>query len=133
MRYRLCKRILIIVLLMSFWKIPVYGEPLTAPPVNSRENGMTFYSGSEVELLIDDLTAAAKEAIEQAAAGAARAALLASVEREAAAIREAQQLQSENNRLKQSRVKAAVITGVICLFGGLAIGAGGIAILQGVR
>jgi hypothetical protein len=26
MRYRLCGRILTIVLLMSFWKIPVYGE-----------------------------------------------------------------------------------------------------------
>jgi vacuolar-type H+-ATPase subunit D/Vma8 len=86
-----------------------------------------------VDTLIDDLSEAAKEAIEQAAAEAAKAATLASLEREAAAIREAQRLQSENSRLKQSRVKIAVITGVVCFFGGLAIGAGGIAILQGVR
>ncbi|MDR2435183.1 MAG: ABC transporter permease, partial [Treponema sp.] len=70
-------------------------------------------------------------AIEQAAAEAARAAALASLEREAAAIREAQQLQGENSRLKQSRVKTAVVTGVICFFGGLAIGAGTTAILAG--
>jgi hypothetical protein len=84
-------------------------------------------------LLIEDLTGAAHEAIEQAAAEAAKAATLASLEREAAAIREAQHLQGENSRLKQSRVKTAIITGLICFFGGLAVGAGGIAILQGVR
>jgi hypothetical protein len=93
-----------------------------------------------MDTLIDDLTGAAHEAIEQAAAEAAKAAALASLEREASlvqaqalAIREAQRLQSENSRLKQSRVKTALVTGVICFFGGLAIGAGGIAILQGVR
>jgi hypothetical protein len=80
-------------------------------------------------LLIEDLTGAAHEAIEQAAAEAARAATMASLERELAAVSEAQRLQSENSRLKQSRVKPAVI----CFFGGLAIGAGGIALLQGVR
>jgi hypothetical protein len=46
---------------------------------------------------------------------------------------DAQRLHSENSRLKQSRVKTAVIPGVVCFFGGLAVGAGGIAILQGVR
>jgi hypothetical protein len=86
-----------------------------------------------VDTLIDDISEAAKEAIEQAAAEAAKAAALASLEREAAAIREAQRLQGENSRLRQSRVKTAVVTGVICFFGGLAIGAGGIALLQGVR
>jgi hypothetical protein len=91
-------------------------------------------------LLIEDLTGAAREAIEQAAAEAAKATALASLEREASflqaqalAIREAQHLQGENSRLKQSRVKTAVITGVICFFGGLALGARGIAIVQGVR
>jgi hypothetical protein len=84
-------------------------------------------------LLIEDLTGAAHEAIEKAAAEAARAAALASLDREMAAMAEAQRLHSENNRLKQSRVKTAVVTGVVCFFGGLAIGAGGIAILQGVR
>jgi hypothetical protein len=74
-------------------------------------------------LLIEDLTGAAREAIEQAAAEAARAAALASLEREAAAMREAQRLQGENSRLKRSRVKTAIVTGAVCLFGGLAIGA----------
>jgi hypothetical protein len=86
-----------------------------------------------VDTLIEDLTGAAHEAIEQAAAEAARAAALASLEREAAAIREAQRLQGENSHLKQSRVKTAVVTGLICFFSGLAAGAGGIAILQGAR
>ena len=133
MKYRPCRKILTIVLLMSFWKIPVYGEPPTAQTQNSEESGMRQYSESEVDTLIEDLTGAAHEAIEQAAAEAARAAALASLEREAAAMREAQRLQGENSRLKQSRVKTAVITGVICFFGGLAAGAGGIALIQGVR
>jgi hypothetical protein len=137
MRYRLCKRILATALLMSFWKIPVYGEPPTAPPVSSDGSVMRQYSEYEVDclakldLLIEDLTGAAHEAIEQAAAEAAKAAALASLEREAAAIREAQQLQGENSRLKQSKIKTAVITGVICFFGGLALGAGTTAILAG--
>jgi hypothetical protein len=137
MKYRLCKRILAIVILMSFWKIPVFGEPPTTPPVSSDGSGTRQYSEYEVDclaeldLLIEDLTVAAHEAIEQAAAEAARAAALASLEREAEAIREAQRLQGENSRLKQSRVKTAVVTGVICLFSGLALGAGTTAILAG--
>jgi hypothetical protein len=112
------KRILAIVLLMSFWKIPVYGEPQTAQTRNSEESGTKRYSELEVDTPIEDLTGAAHEAIEQAAAEAARAAALASLEREAAAMREAQRLQGENSRLKQSRVKTAIITGVICFFRG---------------
>jgi hypothetical protein len=131
MKYRLCGRILAIALLMSSWKIPVYGEPQTTPPMNSEESGTKRYSESEVDTLIEDLTGAAHEAIEQAAAEAARAAVMASLEREATAIREAQRLQGENSSLKQSRVKTAVITGVICFFGGLAIGAGTTVILAG--
>jgi hypothetical protein len=77
------------------------------------------------------MTAAAVEAIEQAAGEAAKAAALASLEREAAAVREAQRLQGENRQLKQSRVKTAMMTGVVCFFGGLAIGAGATAILTG--
>jgi hypothetical protein len=83
-----------------------------------------------MDTLIEDLTGAAHEAIEQAAAEAARAAALASLNREMAAVSEAQRLQGENSRLKQSRVKTAVITRVICFFGGLAVGTGCIAILQ---
>jgi hypothetical protein len=133
MKYRPCRKILAIVLLRSFWKIPVYGEPPTTPLMNSEERGTRQYSEYEVDTLIEDLTVVAYEAIEQAMAEAAKAAALASLEREAVAIREAQRLQGENSRLKQSRVKTAVITGVICFFGGLAVGAGGIAIIQGAR
>ncbi|MDR2434241.1 MAG: ABC transporter permease [Treponema sp.] len=131
MNYRLCRRILATVLLMSFWKIPVFGEPPIAQTQNSGESGMKQYSELEVDTLIEDLTGAAHEAIEQAAAEAARAAALASLDREMAAMAEAQRLHSENSRLRESRVKTAVITGVVCFFGGLAIGAGTTAILAG--
>jgi hypothetical protein len=124
---------------MSFWKTPVFGEPPTTQTQNLDGSGMRqyvqsdeaglpgknaehFYTESEVDTLIEDLTGAAHEAIEKAAVEAARAAALASLEREAAAIRKAQRLQGENSRLKQSRVKTAIITGVICFFGGLALG-----------
>ena len=101
--------------------------------MNSEENGTRRYSEYEVDTLIEDLTGAAHEAIEQAAAEAARAAALASLDRELAAVSEVQRLHGENSRLKQSRIKTAVVTGVICFFGGLAAGAGSIAIVQGVR
>jgi hypothetical protein len=91
---------------------------------------MRRYSESEVDTLIEDLTEAAHEAVEQAAAEAARAAALASLDREMAAMAEAQRLQTENSRLEKSRVKTAVITGAVCFFGGLAVGAGGIAIVR---
>ena len=135
MKLNYCERILVIVLLMSSWKIPVYGEPPTTPPMSSEESGMKRYSDfeidclAELDLLIEDLSEAAKEAIEQAAAEAARAAALASLDRELAAVSkasllqaEALRLQGENSRLKQSRVTTAVVTGVVCLFGGLAVG-----------
>jgi hypothetical protein len=101
--------------------------------MSSEESGTRRYSDLEVDTLIEDLTGAAEEAIERAAAEAAKAATLASLEREAATIREAQRLQGENGALRKSRVKMAIITGVICFFGGLAVGAGGIALLQGAR
>jgi hypothetical protein len=75
-----------------------------------------------VDALIEDLTVAAQEAIERAAAEAARAAALASLEREAAAVREAQRLQGENISLKWGRVKMALVTGVVCFFAGTAVG-----------
>jgi hypothetical protein len=107
--------------------------------MSSAESGTRRYSEYEVDALIEDLTGAAREAIDRAAAEAARAAALASLDREmsllqakALAITEAQRLHGENSRLKQSRARAAIVTGAICFFGGLAIGAGGIALLQGV-
>jgi uncharacterized protein with von Willebrand factor type A (vWA) domain len=101
--------------------------------MSSEESGTRQYSEYEVDTLIEDLTSAAHEAIEQAAAEAARAAALASLNRELAAVSEAQRLQGETSRLKQSRIKTAIVTGVVCFFCGLAVGAGGIAIAQGVR
>ena len=133
MRLNYCKRILAAVLLMSFWRIPLYGEPPTMPPGSSGGNGTRQYSEYEVDLLIEDLTAAAEAAIEQAAAEAARAAMLASLDREVAAVRETRRLREENGVLRKSRVKAAVITGAVCFFGGLALGIGGTVIIQGVR
>jgi hypothetical protein len=138
MRYKCCGKILMIALLANFWKTPLYGDPRTAPPTYSGESGTRQYSEYEVDTLIEDLTVAAVEAIEQAAGEAAKAAALASVEREAAAVREAawlqaetERLQRENNRLQQGRVKVAVVTGVICFLSGLAIGSGTTAILAG--
>jgi hypothetical protein len=131
MNYRICGRIWGIVLLLSFWRSPAYGGPPTMPPLTSSESGTRRFSELEVDTLIEDLTMAAVEAIEQAAGEAARAEALASLEREATAVREARRLQEENRRLQQSRVKTAMVTGVACFLGGLAIGAGATAILTG--
>jgi hypothetical protein len=86
-----------------------------------------------VDTLIEDLTVAAEEAIEQAAAEAARAAMLASLDREMAAARETRRLLEENGVLRKSRVKVAVITGAVCFFGGLAAGACGVMLIGGIR
>jgi hypothetical protein len=122
MNYKLCRRISAIVLLLSFWRIPAYGGPRTTPPPTSSENGTRLFSEYEVDALIEDLTGAAVEAVEQAAADAAKAAALASLEREAAAVREAALLREENSGLKQSRIQTAIVTGAVCFFGGLALG-----------
>jgi len=76
-------------------------------------------------LLIDDLTVIALEAIEQAAGEAARAAFLQSLEREAAATREAQRLRSEAETLRRAGIRNNVLIGVLCFVGGLAVGVTG--------
>ena len=93
---------------------------------------MNYYSDLEVELLIDELTVIALEAIEQAAGEAARAAFLQSLEREAEAMREAARQQAENQRLrseaeilKRAGIKNNVLIGVLCFIGGLAVGVAG--------
>jgi len=73
-------------------------------------------------LLIDDLTAAALEAIEQAAGEAARAAFLQSLERESEVLRENQRLRNEAEMLKRVGIRNAVISGIVCFAGGLIIG-----------
>jgi hypothetical protein len=97
------------------------------------KNAEHFYTESEVDTLIEDLTVAAEEAIEQAAAEAARAVMLTSLDRELAAVRETRRLLEENGALRKSRVKTAVITGAACFFGGLAAGACGVMLIGGIR
>ena len=89
-----------------------------------------------MDLLIDDITGAAYEAIEQAAAEGARAAALAALEREGAALREASHQQAEALRwrmeaetrqrqiteTKKAGMKNTIIAGAVCLFGGFALG-----------
>ena len=92
-----------------------------------------------MDLLIEELSTAAYEAIEQAAGEAAKAAFLVSLEREAAAYREAANQQAEATRWRLEaenrqqafakekkamwkRVLYAALIGVLC---GLAVGIGG--------
>ena len=100
------------------------------------EGGTRYYTDSEIDLLIEDLTEAAKEAIEKAAAEAARAATLASVDRESTALREASlqrtealrqqaealRWQTEAETRKRAGVKNAIISGFVCFVGGLFVG-----------
>ena len=92
-----------------------------------------------MDTLIEELTEAALEAIEQAAAEAAKALALSMLEREAAAIREATLQQAEAIRwrleaelqlkavkeAKRAGIKNAIIAGAACLLGGLVIGISG--------
>ena len=92
----------------------------------------------ELNALIDEIAEAAHEAIETAAGEAARAAFLAGVEREAAAIalagRWRQEAEARQRALAEARrngrknVFIAVMLGV---FGGLAAGAGGAVYFMG--
>jgi hypothetical protein len=92
----------------------------------------------EINKLIDELTEAALEAIEQAASEAARAAILASLERETLAIREAQRWRLEVDlqrqavtQAKQAGRKNTVLGVVLGILGGLALGVGGTIYLGG--
>ena len=134
---RLCVRIIVVVILLSFWKpFPVFAEPLKMLSPNLSEIEMRFYTDSEVELLIDALSEIAKEAIEQAAATAAKEATLAAIDREAAAVSEAMRLQAEvirwrteaetqqRNNVKAGRVgfRNTVIAALVGLMGGAVVG-----------
>jgi cellobiose-specific phosphotransferase system component IIA len=68
-------------------------------------------------------------AIEQAAAEAAKAATLASLDREGAAIAQARSSLAEAHHWREAYgeertrgIKRAVITGLVCFFSGLAVG-----------
>ena len=86
------------------------------------EGEMRFWSDSEVELLIDDISGAAREAIEKAAGEAAKAAVLSMVEREVAALREAHKWRFEAEAIKKKGIRNIVITGLVCLAGGVVAG-----------
>jgi nucleoid DNA-binding protein len=139
LRLRPFEKIIAIVILLSFLTtFQGYAEPLTEQQQNLTESGMRLYSEYEIDLLIDALTAAAHEEIQKAAAEAAKEAVLSVIEREAAAMREATLQQAEALRwrleaerqtkavkeTKRTAIKNAVITGAVCLLGGLVIGVG---------
>ena len=81
-------------------------------------------------MLIEEITEAALEAIEQAAAEAARAATLAALERETAAIREAQRWRLEAENVRRTGNKNAFLVGAIFFLGGLAFGVGGTLLMR---
>ena len=96
------------------------------------ENETRYYSDSEIDLLIDDLTVAALEAIEQAAGEAARAAFLSSLDREAAALKETQRWRMEAELQKQALEEAKAagrkniwLAALIGIVSGLAVGVTG--------
>jgi anti-sigma factor RsiW len=84
----------------------------------------------EVKELIEELSEAAESAIEQAAAESARAAMVAFLDREAAAIREARRWQGEYEAAKKAGIRTAVIAGAVCFLVGLAAGVGGVLIIS---
>ena len=100
---------------------------------------MKRYNDYEIDLLIDEITEAALEAIERAAGEAAKAATLAAVEREAEAYREAAYMQAEAQRwrlqaeanlnaigqAKKAGTKNTIIAALVGVFGGLVFGIGG--------
>ena len=106
---------------------------------------MKRYSDYEIELFIDEITGAALEAIEKAAGESAKAAVLAMLEREAAALHEAAYQQAEAQRwrvqaeeysqqvklARRAGIKNTLIAGLACLVGGLVIGATGTFIIGG--
>jgi hypothetical protein len=107
----------------------MYAEPLTGQPQNSSESGTKYYSELEVETLIDEISQAALEAIEQSAGEAAKAAVLANLEREASILRDVQIWQTEAEKAKKAKLKTAFFTGIICFLSGFTTGM----ILMGVN
>jgi hypothetical protein len=114
----------------------MYAEPLTEQPPNLSESEMRLWSDLEVDLLIDEISEAALEAIEQAAGEAAKAAVLSMVEREAAMFQEVQhwRLEAENlsqeiTQARQIARKNTVLGIVFGILGGLAVGVTGTLII----
>ena len=105
-------------------------------PLNLNEGGTRFYSSSEIDLLIEEITQIALEAIEQAASEAARAAILSMLEREVAALREAERWRREAalnlqnfEAAKKAGRKNTLLGVLIGILGGLAVGVTGTLII----
>jgi hypothetical protein len=88
-------------------------------------------------MLIDEISEAAYEAIEQAASEAARAAAIAALEREAALVRQSQYWKNEAemrqqaiSETKQAGRKNTLIGVLLGILGGLAVGIGGTIIIS---
>jgi hypothetical protein len=117
-----------------------------------RKNAEHFYTQEDIDFLVDTLSEAALAAIEQAASEAARAAMLAGLDREALLLQEktlamreaslkqaealrwqleAEQQKQEVKDTKKAGIKNAIKAGVICLLSGLAVGVGGTLIIGG--
>ena len=133
-------KILSIFLLMTFLMNPVYAERQTGQAPNLTEGETRLYSDLEVDILIDELSEAAHEAMEQAAGEAARAAALAALEREVVLSREVYRWKTEAEThkkalgdMKKAGTKNAIIAGLACLIGGLALGIGGTIYIGGTR
>jgi hypothetical protein len=97
---------------------------------------MRLWNDLEVDLLIDEITEAALEAIEQAAGEAAKAAVLSMVEREAILLHEIQRWRLEANTATQEITqtrrdgrKNTVLGIVLGILGGLAVGVTGTLII----
>jgi hypothetical protein len=91
-------------------------------------------------MLIDEISEAAHEAIEQAAGEAARAAALAALEREVVLSREVYRWKTEAEThkkalgdMKKAGTKNAIIVGLVFFLGGLAAGIGGTIYIGGAR
>ncbi|GHU45514.1 hypothetical protein FACS1894190_17670 [Spirochaetia bacterium] len=74
--------------------------------------------------MIDDLTEAAHDAIEQAAGEAAKAATIAALENQAKAYAEIARLQKEQNETRKSNIRNLIITGLSCFVAGALVGGG---------
>jgi hypothetical protein len=124
MRFTGLKRMCALGILLSFCGSLGFGAPPKTQRLSSPEKGTPLWSESEVDALIEDLTTAAEEAIAKAAGEAAKAASIASLEREAKAL-------ADLRKAKKSKLKTALITGAVCFFGGVTIGVTGTILIGG--
>ena len=121
-RLNLFWRITVIVIPLSLWTFPVYGEQPIPPLMNSETTGTRFWTDLEIQQLVDEISEAAEAAIERAAAEAAMAASLAALEREAAALREAERWRLEAENARQGNWKNYLLAGALGFLGGLVTG-----------